>query len=245
MSCCSHCEATDAQFGPAAARRDLDRYRRRGPDRTTKLILEGIRAEDGRFRRLLDVGAGIGVLHHELLGGEVERATHVDASTAYVAAAREEDERRGRAADVEYVVGDAADVVRDLVPADVVTLDRVICCYPDWEGLVGRTAAKATRLYAFSMPHDRWYLRAVVGAINLTRWISGSAFRAFVHPVTGVERLLEARGFRRVRLRKTLVWHVAVYAAASSAEGPGVDPPARRGVALGEFESARRHRNPG
>ena len=220
MSCCSHCEATDAQFGPAAARRDMDRYHRRGPDRTTALILEGIRAEGGPYARLLDVGAGIGVLHHELLESTVEAATHVDASTAYVAAAREEDARRGRESDVEYVVGDAAEVARTLEPADVVTLDRAICCYPDWEALVDGTAAKATRLYAFSMPRERWYVRAAVWMINLTRRLSGSAFRAFVHPVSGVQRLLEARGFRRIRLRRTLVWHVAVYTA-----GPRPDRP--------------------
>ena len=213
-----HCQATAEQFGPAAARRDLKRYRRRGPDNTTKLILAGIRAEPGRFERLLDIGAGIGVLHHELLGETLRRATHVDASPSYLAAAREEDARRGREGIVDYVIGDAADVVESLEPADVVTLDRVICCYPDWEALVDRTAAKATTLYAFSMPHDRWYVRAAVWLINVGRRLSRSAFRAFVHPVAGVERRLEAQGFQPIRLRRTLVWHVALYRRGVSAE---------------------------
>ena len=211
MSCCAHCQATEAHFGPEAARRDLERYRRRGPDRTTKLILEGIRTTTVRGGRLLDIGAGIGVIHHELLGSAIDRATHVEAASAYIGAASEEDERREREGNVDYVLGDGVECSGDLTPADVVTLDRVICCYPDWERLVRSSASKAERVYAFSMPHDRWYVRIAVTIGNLVRRFRGNGFRTFVHPVAEVDRVLAELGFHRIYLRRTVVWHVALY----------------------------------
>jgi magnesium-protoporphyrin O-methyltransferase len=213
MSCCCHCEATAEQFGPKSARRDVDRYHRRGPDATTRLLIDGLRAASAPNASLLDIGGGIGVLHHELLEDTVDRVTHVDASPAYMAAAREEDERRGRPEAVEYVFGDGADLSDTLEPADIVTLDRVICCYPDWRRLVRGSASKARRLYAFSLPHDRWYLRFAVRLINLSRRLVGSAFRAFVHPVADVDRMLEEMGFRQVLVERTLVWRVEIYEA--------------------------------
>ena len=213
MSCCAHCKATDEHFGLDAARRDLERYRRRGPDATTRLMLAAIGRAPLRGGSLLDIGAGIGVIHHELLSGAIARATHVEAASAYVTVAREEDVRRGAEESVDYVLGDAVELSDDLPAADLVTLDRVICCYPDWESLVRVSALKAGRLYAFSVPHDRWYVRTAVAISNLARRLRGDNFRVFVHPVGGIDGILVARGFRRIARRRTFVWHAALYRA--------------------------------
>ncbi len=211
MSCCSHCQAAATQFGPKVARRDLKRYRRRGPDPTTRLLLERIRATDLQNARLLDIGAGIGVLHHELLGPTVREAVHVEAAPAYVTVAREEDARRGQADRVRYLVGNAVALEGDLPSAELVTLDRVICCYPDWEELVRCSAAKAERVLAISVPHDRWYVRMIVALENLGRRLSGNRFRTFVHPIAAIDRALVTAGLRRSHAAGTLAWHVALY----------------------------------
>ena len=213
MSCCAHCKATDEHFGLDDARRDLERYRRRGPDSTTRLILEAIGRAHLRGGTLLDIGAGIGVIHHELLSGVIARAIHVEAASAYVTVAREEDVRRGAEDSVDYLLGDAVDLSDDLPAADLVTLDRVICCYPDWESLVRVSASKAGRLYAFSVPHDRWYVRTAVAISNLAHRLRGDDFRVFVHPIGEIDGILTERGFRRLVLRRSVVWHVALYKA--------------------------------
>ncbi len=218
MSCACHCQATGEHFGPEAARKDLERYREKGPDATTTAMLEGIRSTSQHHVRLLDIGAGIGVLHHELLGSSVDRAVHVEASPAYIATAREEDERRGHEGRVEYVLGDATEVSDDLEPAEIVTLDRVICCYPAWERLVRISASRATRVYAFSIPHDRWYVRLGVWLANLVRSVRGDSFRAFVHPVDEIGTVLEELGFRRTFLRRTLIWHIEMFERADASE---------------------------
>lgn len=211
MSCACHCQATAEHFGPKAATDDLARYHAKGPDATTAAMLEGLRSTSRRFASLLDIGAGIGVLHHELLGSSVDRAVHVEASPAYIEVARGEDSRRGHDGRVDYVLGDATEVADELQSADIVALDRAICCYPDWERLLRISASKTSRIYAFSIPRDRWYVRLGVRVNNLLRRIRSDAFWAYVHPVTEVEGVLAEMGFRRTFLRRTLVWHIALF----------------------------------
>lgn len=147
---CAQCEGIEAQFGQAEARKKLRRFQGRGPDKTTRLLVDALRLaldeSDARDAVLLDVGGGVGAIHHELLNGRVVRAIHLDTSTAHLTVAREETERRGHGHQVEFVYGDFVAVADRLSAADVVTLDRVICCYDDMERLVGHSAAKATAL---------------------------------------------------------------------------------------------------
>src|SRR5436853_3520513 len=90
-----HCDATDRHFTPARARDELATYRRKGPTGTARLILGCVAELDPLPESLLDVGAGIGVLHHELLDRGVQRAVHLEAARAYIRVAMEESARRG------------------------------------------------------------------------------------------------------------------------------------------------------
>src|SRR5205807_1708722 len=66
-SCCSSFwAANQRQFSDVTARRDLERYRTRGPDATTRLLRDAI-LRAGNGKTVLDVGAGIGALSFELL----------------------------------------------------------------------------------------------------------------------------------------------------------------------------------
>ena len=56
--------------------------------------------------------------------------TSADASPAYLAAARTEAESRSYANRMRYVDGDFVEPAGELDAADIVTLDRVVCCYP-------------------------------------------------------------------------------------------------------------------
>src|SRR5438067_9283226 len=130
------CDCYSDKFDEAKAAEDLARYRRDGPDRTTRLLLDALRAEGVSGATLLDVGGGVGVVQHELLGAAVRHAVAVDASRAYVRTARAEAERRGTAERTTSLLGDFVALAPEIAPADVVTLDRVICCYADMESLV-------------------------------------------------------------------------------------------------------------
>jgi magnesium-protoporphyrin O-methyltransferase len=207
---CSQCLSIEHHFDKAGLR-DLERYRRKGADITTRLLLEGVRSQEAAGESLLDVGGGVGVVHHELLDSMMKTAVNVEASGAYLEAAREESARRGHSARVRFVKGDLVALSGELSTADVVTLDRVICCYPDVDRLVCESVAKCRRLYALSYPLDRWYVRVVVAAENALRRLRGSRFRTYVHATDRVERLIMAAGLERCYFRTTLAWQVVVF----------------------------------
>ena len=76
-SCCyPFFAANQLHFSDAVARRDLKRYRRRGPDQTTCLLRDAILAA-GHGKTVLDVGAGIGALGFELLAAASRNAEMV------------------------------------------------------------------------------------------------------------------------------------------------------------------------
>lgn len=205
-----HCDATDRHFTPARARQELATYRRRGPTGTARLILRSLGDLGLTADTLLDVGAGIGVLHHELLGRGLKSAVHLEAAAAYEEAAKEESARRGHAGRVSFRHGDLVAMGTDLAAADLVTLDRVVCCYPDLEALIRVSAGKARKHYVLSYPHDRWYVRAHTWWQNHRRRRAGNPFRTFVHPVSRIRSLIRAEGLRAVRSHRTLAWEVLV-----------------------------------
>ncbi len=208
MPATCHCEATDKHFTPDRARGELATYRRRGPTGTARVMLENVRTLDLTPDTLLDVGAGIGVLHHELLQGQVQSAVHVEAAVAYVEAARSEAVRRGHESRIEFRHGDFLALAPELPSADIVTLDRVVCCYPDLEPLVRASAGKARHYYALSFPHDRWYMRLYTWWQNRSRQRAGNQFRTFVHPVARIHAVLREAGFEVRISRRTLAWEV-------------------------------------
>ena len=150
MSCQQCCGITQ-QFNDKSGRKQLKRFRRRGPDKTTQMLIDDLRraiqADGSKSLALLDIGAGVGAIHHALLNGVVSRVTYIDASPGQLAAAREETLRRGHADAVQFLEGDFTSLAGQVDPADIVTLDRVICCFDDMEQLVRLSAAKAKGLY--------------------------------------------------------------------------------------------------
>ncbi len=202
---------TDKTFGEADARGDLRAYRKHGPPGQTREILDAIRGLRLEDASLLDVGGGVGVIHHELLKDIAVSATHVDASSAYLQAARQEADRLGHADRVRFLHADFTDVAHDLPEADIVTLDRVVCCYPDFEALLTAAATHARRALGLAYPRDTWYVRAVIWAINLVQRVRKDPFRVFVHPIGQMQAVLAASGMQRVSLRRLFVWEVALY----------------------------------
>ncbi len=208
---CNCCQITDNTFGEADARAGLRRYRRRGPASQTRLILRGIRERGLKDATLLDVGGGVGAIHHELMPDTVRHATHVDASSAYLKAAEDEASRRGHSPAVEFIHADFADVAAGLPPADIVTLDRVVCCYPDFRALLDAAAGHSTRLLAMSYPREAWYTRLVVRGMDFIQALRRDPFRVFVHPVAEMDSVLSSNGLKRVSLKRLFFWEVALY----------------------------------
>ena len=215
VSCCQ-CEGIATQFGRETARRELKRFRRRGPNDSTRLLLNDLRAAGVAGASLLDIGGGVGAIHHSLLDAGAREALHVDVSPDYIAAAQDEAGRRGHGDRVRFVRGDFVQVAHELPDADVVTLDRVICCYPDMDLLVGNAALKTRRLFGAVYPRDMWWVRAAVRTINVILRIRRTAFRVFVHSPAAIDGVLRRNGLELVTRHRTVVWEIVVYERARS-----------------------------
>jgi hypothetical protein len=214
-SCCAFGNTADEHFNADKVAKELARYRRKGPGPTTRLLRDGIASAGAGQGTVLDIGGGLGILSLDLLDAGLSRAVVVDASSAYLAAASEEAIRRGRSGLTAFVHGDFLAVAAELAPATVVTLDRVVCCYPSYEPLLSTALELARTAFAISYPRDRWFVRAGMWLENAMRRRRGNPFRTFVHPPSEMMRIIEGSGFTLARRERTPAWSADVFVKSS------------------------------
>jgi len=211
-SCGAFDDTADQHFNSAKVAKEVEKYRRKGLGITTRKLRDGLVSAGVTQGTVLDVGGGLGVLSLALLDAGMSRATVVDASSAYLAAASQEAERSGRSALMRFVHGDFLAVAPGLERATVVTLDRVVCCYPSYEPLLEQSLQRAERAFATSYPRDRWLVRLGIWWENAMRRRKGNPFRTFVHPPSDMQRIIEGAGFRLVSRVQTMAWSADVFA---------------------------------
>ena len=210
MSCCAApgCEST---FDKKHAATELKKYRKNGPIPTTKALAHLLLRTGVKDGTLLDIGGGVGAIQHELLRAGARSAVSVDASAAFEQVARAEAQREGLGGRIQYESGDFVELADRIAPADIVTLDRVVCCYPNMESLVRLSAERSRRIYGLVYPRDRWLTRLVIRVQNFFRGLFRNPFRSFVHSVEEMDGLIRAAGFKMRQQVRTFVWEVSVY----------------------------------
>lgn len=211
MSCCHHCQGLDSLFDDKTAQKELKAYRKKGPRKTTKMLVDALKRENVAGMSLLDIGGGVGAIQHELLNAGAGSSTHVDASASYLEASRQETERLGHADNAAYAFGNFVDLAPEIQPADIVTLDRVICCYPDMPALVELSSARANSFYAVVYPRDTWWMKIGMAAVNFGSWLLRKPYRFYIHPTAAVETIVQNNGFKQLVRQKTFIWQVVVY----------------------------------
>jgi SAM-dependent methyltransferase len=205
------CDAFASIFDRRTAARDRQRYERDGPDRTTRLLLELLAPYRSTGASVLDIGGGIGIVDVELLRAGAGRAVLVDASTAYLEVARQQAREAGVLDRIEFVEGDFVRRADTIERADIVTLDRVVCCYHDMEALVGLSSERARTAYGLVLPRDRWITRVAIALANVTYRLRRRAYRAYVHPTARVDEIAAGHGLEARAERQTWIWRVVVY----------------------------------
>src|SRR5262249_26951080 len=180
MTCCK-APGFERHFDRKRVANDLRDYHAHGPIPTTRALIDALLHADVTADTLLDIGGGVGAIQYALLEAGARGATSVEASPDYLEVARAEAQRRGLAGRIRYEPGDFVEVAARVPAADIVTLDRVVCCYPDMDGLVKLSAQRSRRLYGLVYPRERWLMRLAVAVENLFRRLFGSPFRSFVH----------------------------------------------------------------
>ncbi|MGW4930511.1 methyltransferase domain-containing protein [Agromyces sp. NPDC004153] len=201
-------EIFDERFASSIARR----YRRRGLTAPEGRIIEALSGLGLRGTSVLEVGGGIGELQLELLARGAAETVNLELSDAYEEQADElmrssgVDGRVTRIVGVDLAAASDADVAR----ADYVLLHRVICCYPDFAGLLGAAADHARSAVVFSHPARNLFTRAVVAMSNARMAIAGHDYRGFVHSPEAMLGVLSAHGLALRTYERSKRWHIAV-----------------------------------
>lgn len=193
------------------ATQDLERWCCQGPRTETRELLDVILAEGVAGAKLLDIGAGVGMVHMTLLEAGAASAVDVDASRDYLATARAEAERRGLASRVDYRYGDVVELAADLPAADIVTADAVICCYPYLAPLLAAAVRSRPRVVGLSYINDDWWLRAWMRVWNVLWAMRRRPDRWYIHRHTTVDRLMGEAGYTKIHDGGSWIGRVVVY----------------------------------
>ena len=211
-ACCGpeRTEKYDDVFDDRFARSVARRYRRRGPSRAERRIVEFARAAGISGASVLEIGGGVGEIQLELLAHGASRTVNLELSNGYESEAARLIEEAGVAGMVQRMVG--VDIARHpgaVEVADIVVLHRVVCCYDDAERLLSAAADHARRAVVFSYPTSSWVTRMLVRLDNFSLRLRGREYRGFVHPPGDMFRVLRRHGLEPRARRRSFIWNVA------------------------------------
>lgn len=208
--CCDEDLALIGYDGRFAAE-ELANWQKRGPRRTTRELIDVIRGQGVEGAVVLDIGAGVGAIHTALLEAGAASAVDVDASREYLATARAEAKRRGLGGRVEYRYGDVVELAADLAPSDIVTLDSVVCCYPNLPALLQAALTSRPRLVGLIYPRDVWWMLVFMRLVNVVQSLKRGPDGYFAYRHRDVRALITGAGYSEIHDGGSPAWRVALY----------------------------------
>jgi 2-polyprenyl-3-methyl-5-hydroxy-6-metoxy-1,4-benzoquinol methylase len=191
------------------AKRAAARYRKKGVDKTARLMLAFLEEQGIEGATVLEIGGGVGEVQIELLKRGAARTVNLELSPAYDEEATRLVREAGVEGRAERRLHDIAADPGGVEPADVVVLNRVVCCYPDYERLLGAAADHARRLLVFSYPPRNVLSRLLLGSENLLFKLRRKEFRTFAHPPARMLAVVEERGLLQAYAYRPVVWQIA------------------------------------
>ena len=209
MTGCCRAGPCEQVFRPRIARRALERYRRRGPDELELGMLQAALDTGIDGARVLEIGGGLGTIGSELLAAGAAESEVVELVAAWEPYALELARERGLAGRTAFSVVDILERPEAVAPADVVVLNRVVCCSPDGVELTGEAARHTRRALVLSFPRDVFWVRPFIRGLNAWMWLLRRSYRAFVHPPSALIAAAESEGLRRAAEGRGRLWEYA------------------------------------
>jgi magnesium-protoporphyrin O-methyltransferase len=209
VGCCSPPRGYTRIFSKRAARKDAKRYRREGLDDTAAAMVGFLRERGVEGASVLEIGGGVGAIQLELLESGAATATNLELSPEYEEEAAALAREHGVEERVERRLGDVVLTPGLAAEADAVVMHRVVCCYPDYDALVGAAAERSRRYLVMSFPRPRLAIRAAMGALNLLARSLRWEYRTWVHSPEALVAAAERRGLTLARQSSGPVWLVA------------------------------------
>ena len=211
MTGCCDPRGCDGFFTQRMAHRAAKRYREHGLDKTARRLIAFLEREGIEEATVLEIGGGVGEVQIELLSWALP-ARSTSSSRLRTRTRRRSSPRSGSRGSANRRIHDIAADPGGIASADVVVLNRVVCCYPDYERLLGAAADHAKRLLVFSYPPRNAISRLSDRSTEPRFKLRGKEFRAFVHPPSAMFGVLEERGLRLAYAHQPVVWQIAGFA---------------------------------
>jgi 2-polyprenyl-3-methyl-5-hydroxy-6-metoxy-1,4-benzoquinol methylase len=209
MGGCCDPRGCDRMFDNRFAERRAARYRKRGLDKTARLMVELLVAQGVEGATVLEIGGGVGEIQVELLHRGATSTTNLELSPGYETEAARLLAETGLAGRVERRLADIAADAAAAGPADIVVLHRVVCCYPDYTALLSAAAERARSQLVFSFPRRNPGSRVFLATQNALLRLSRHGFQAFAHPPAAMLAVLADHGMRSAVAHRGAVWQVA------------------------------------
>jgi hypothetical protein len=193
-------------FNEKFARKTLRRYRKKGLDPIERGMVHSVAAAERNGGRVLEIGGGIGAIQAELIVAGADRGEVVELLSAYEPYAREVARDKHIEDRTTFRVADLLEEPSAVAPANVVVLNRVVCCTPDGVRLTALAARLASRVVLLSYPRDRLVVRAGMKLMNAAMRVLGRSFRVFLHPTSALFAAARDEGFQTAETGRTFVW---------------------------------------
>jgi hypothetical protein len=210
MQCC-RAGACEEIFTPGMARRNLENLRRKGLGDLERRMVAIASEPDVEGARVLEIGGGVGALQAELLAAGAAQGEVVEIVAAYEPYARELARERGLEERSSFRVVDVLEEPEAVEPADVVLLNRVVCCSPDGVELARRSAALSTQTLVLSFPRDVFWVRFGLRVVNAGLAVFGRSFRVFAHPRRALVAAAEGEGLSLARGWRGTLWELTAF----------------------------------
>lgn len=205
-----HCCGADLLFDAKTAKKQYKHYLKKGPSRVTKKLIGQLKNMN-TGSTLLDVGGGIGAIQWWFLNHGGQKTIGVDASSGYIALAQEHAAKNNLQENTNFHMGDFTAKAEDLPVVDHTTLDKVICCYPDFKAIINLACQKSTHSVSLSYPMDGLVADIFRGFSVLIMKAMRNPFKPYVHRVASVRSLFITNGFTVQEKTLAFPWHVETY----------------------------------
>ncbi len=208
--CCPHSQSA-SKFFSFFAKSYRRRFAKKGLELPQQQLLKGIAQINYQGKTLLEIGCGVGHFHQILIEQGAKSATGIELASKMLDEAKDWAKQRGLSEKTSYIEGDFISIANTIEPADIVIMDKVVCCYPDADSLIHRSLEKCLSAYALTYPRKTWYTRLGTQVLALIMKLSGSDFRPYVHDPVQIEKWITEQGYKKTNQNQTTVWLTQVY----------------------------------
>lgn len=212
MSDCCRAVPCEEIFGSRTAEGDLNEYLNHGLGKFEERMLAAIPGDSvSSARRVLEIGGGIGAIQAELLLRGAASGEVIELVRAYEPFAQRLATKLGIGDRTAFRVADVIDDPRQAEAADVVVMNRVVCCSADGVQLTSVAAGLTRGVLALSYPRSlpilRWAERLQEPLARLFR----RRYRFYIHDTAAIRHAATSTGMSLMATGHGMFWEFSVF----------------------------------